>query len=369
MAGLFDDMPDDWESKTRMTPEELEETTNYLKNHPLFMKEIPKNIEDYPELLALQNLMFDDTPENLAQNFKRQGNEHFKKGEGKRYFIRQALNAYTEGIEARSSEKDVNAQLHNNRALMNMKLKNFGKAIDDCKMAIKYDEKFIKAYFRKAQIESLLRRYDESLLTCLTGLQHEPNNKELLDIKKESEKQIENERKRREKIQEHKNTQTLLLHTELKKRKIYLGNQMMDFPDSCKKCVYLDDEKVLHIPIFVHYPEFSQMDYIDDTREKDVLKDHLAAIFKEPLPWDHKHQYTMENIEVYIEFNQTKPLYQPTDLKTWPSAQGYKKIDANLTLNQVFSIRGYVLPQVAEITVVSKISPFYTVFKEQYDFI
>lgn len=29
-------------------------------------------------------------------------------------------------------------------------LENFGKAIDDCKKAIEQDEKFVKAYFRKA---------------------------------------------------------------------------------------------------------------------------------------------------------------------------------------------------------------------------
>jgi len=50
---MFDDLPDDWESKHRMTSQECEETTNYLKNHPLFMKEIPTNIEDYPDFLAL----------------------------------------------------------------------------------------------------------------------------------------------------------------------------------------------------------------------------------------------------------------------------------------------------------------------------
>lgn len=86
------------------------------------------------------------------------------------------------------------------------------------------------------------------------------------------------------------------------------------------------------------------MDYIDDSREKDTLIDHLSVIFKDNLPWDHKKQYTLDNIEVYIEFNQTKPLYNPTDIKSWPAAQGLKKIDKSLTLSQIFSIRGYVLP-------------------------
>lgn len=54
--GLFDfldGIPDDYEPKQRMTAEETEETFEYLKNHPLFMKEIPKDIENHPDLLAL----------------------------------------------------------------------------------------------------------------------------------------------------------------------------------------------------------------------------------------------------------------------------------------------------------------------------
>lgn len=39
----------------------------YLSNHPLFLKEMPDNIDDNPDLAALQNLVYEDTPENLAK--------------------------------------------------------------------------------------------------------------------------------------------------------------------------------------------------------------------------------------------------------------------------------------------------------------
>lgn len=67
---------------------------------------------------------------------------------------------------------------------------NFGRAIEDCKFALNEDEKFIKAYFRKAQIESTLRRYEDSLITCLTGLKYEPENREVLTLQADIEKQI-----------------------------------------------------------------------------------------------------------------------------------------------------------------------------------
>jgi hypothetical protein len=31
----------------------MDETTNYLKNHPLFMKELPENLAENEDLLAL----------------------------------------------------------------------------------------------------------------------------------------------------------------------------------------------------------------------------------------------------------------------------------------------------------------------------
>lgn len=49
------------------------------------------------------------------------GNELFKKGPGKRYYQFEALNSYTEGIESNGSEKEVNAKLHCNRALIQIK--------------------------------------------------------------------------------------------------------------------------------------------------------------------------------------------------------------------------------------------------------
>lgn len=50
------------------------------------MKEMPKDIQSNEMLLAMQNLLYDDTPENLAKHFNEKGNELFKKGPGKRYY-------------------------------------------------------------------------------------------------------------------------------------------------------------------------------------------------------------------------------------------------------------------------------------------
>lgn len=68
MNALNDD--DDWEYvKTHdMTEQELEENIKYFKNHPIFMKEVPEDIAQNVEFQALQNLAFEDSPENVARN-------------------------------------------------------------------------------------------------------------------------------------------------------------------------------------------------------------------------------------------------------------------------------------------------------------
>ena len=112
----FDDP--NWKPKTRMSNEEMDRIENELKNHPLFLKEAPKDLSSSPELLAIQNLMFEDTPENLANYFNRKGNEQYKAGTEKKYYLKQALKSYTEGIEKNSSDQVTNARLYANRALI-----------------------------------------------------------------------------------------------------------------------------------------------------------------------------------------------------------------------------------------------------------
>lgn len=46
------------------------------------------------------------------------------------------MKAYTEGIDLYSKDKETNAKLFCNRALIQMKFKNFGRAIEDCRQAI-----------------------------------------------------------------------------------------------------------------------------------------------------------------------------------------------------------------------------------------
>jgi hypothetical protein len=61
----------------------------------------------------------------------------------------------------------------------------------------------------------------------------------------------------------------------------------------------MDPSSTLTFPVILLYPMDSQSDFIKAFSEKEKLEQHLDYIF--PLPWDQKHEYTVENVEAYME--------------------------------------------------------------------
>lgn len=57
------------------------------------------------------------TPAAIADVYRNQGNEAFKKGD----FL-EAIHFYTEGIKVNCNEKELKAKLYNNRATAHFKL-------------------------------------------------------------------------------------------------------------------------------------------------------------------------------------------------------------------------------------------------------
>jgi hypothetical protein len=64
----FFDIPDDYKPEKPLTMEEMDEITNYLKGHPLFLKEMPEDISTNEHLVALQSLMEEEDPVVTAEN-------------------------------------------------------------------------------------------------------------------------------------------------------------------------------------------------------------------------------------------------------------------------------------------------------------
>lgn len=83
------------------------------------------------------------------------------------------------------TKPELLAKLHCNRALINLKNKNYGKVIIDCRISLKYDPNYIKAYYRCAQAYIAVKRFKDAIELLANRI--EP---ELEDLKKEAIKNI-----------------------------------------------------------------------------------------------------------------------------------------------------------------------------------
>ena len=61
----------------------------------------------------------------------------------------------------------------------------------------------------------------------------------------------------------------------------------------------LDPSSPISYPCLLLYPAHSQSDFIKAFNEHQTLPEHLEYIF--PLPWDEENEYTVDNVEAYME--------------------------------------------------------------------
>ena len=125
--------------------------------------------EKNPDIDKLQEIIYSiklgdlnyDESLALAEKYKAEGNEFFAKNK----FI-EALEKYSQAINLKVETKN-NSIYYSNRAFVNLKLENFGSAIQDVNMSIKIDPDFYKAYYRRAVAYFYLEKYSDALKDLL----------------------------------------------------------------------------------------------------------------------------------------------------------------------------------------------------------
>ncbi|KAK4336850.1 hypothetical protein RND71_043399 [Anisodus tanguticus] len=114
-----------------------------FEQHPLFMTKAPENNQLPPIVEALQQLKYgkeDNTNEELAENYKKDGNLNFK---AKKYQI--AIDCYTEAIKLKPKSNELKSILHSNRSASHFHLENFRSSLIDAMKAIEFNPKNNKA--------------------------------------------------------------------------------------------------------------------------------------------------------------------------------------------------------------------------------
>lgn len=86
-----------------------------------------------------------------------------KQGPNSPYYMKDAYAKYTTAINLKCNDKVLNSKLHCNRAAINLKLKNYGKVIEDCKISLSYDPTYLKAYYRLGKAYIAIRKFSECL--------------------------------------------------------------------------------------------------------------------------------------------------------------------------------------------------------------
>ena len=138
-----------------------------MEQHPFFTSQLEDGAELSPLMQGLQDLKYspeENTPEELAANYKEDGNFNFKCGK-----YRFAVASYSEGLKAKSSDALVNTQLLSNRAAAQFRVGNLRSALIDCRMALGLTPGHRKALVKGAQCCLRLQRHAECVELCDQG--------------------------------------------------------------------------------------------------------------------------------------------------------------------------------------------------------
>ncbi|KAJ3734431.1 40S ribosomal protein S7 [Lentinula guzmanii] len=286
-----------------LTSNDLQAKLDSFDSVPLFMRSLPdEDPAENTSLAALQSLVHEGTPDEIAENFKEQGNDYYK---GKRY--RDAVGFYTQAIDAKPDTPSLLEALLCNRAACNLELKNYGSVLRDCSKVLSQNTKSSKAYYRSALALIALERLGEAIDCCARCLDFDKDNKGIQGVLERATKlktaKDKKESERREELrQEH--LAKVKLNDAFKERNIFV----LPKPDGSQNpyVPHFDPEdssgNSLIFPTFFLYPQYATSDVIPEYVEDTPFSAHLEIMFSSTAPppeWDVKRQYKAGRLVVY----------------------------------------------------------------------
>ncbi|KAI8069975.1 hypothetical protein BC940DRAFT_236110 [Gongronella butleri] len=281
-----------------MDPSNLEAELNKV---PLFMSDLPE--EENQTLAALQSLVFDGTPEEIAENFKEQGNDCFKAGKAR---YADAITFYTRAIDTECKDQALIEACYANRAACNLELGNFGRVLRDCAKCLELNPKNVKALYRSARALFILDRLDEAYDCCVHALDLDADNAAVKQVQAKIKTRIDT-LKRKEEAKELKAAEAqqakARLSQALLKRNVRMNVTDKAMTDAAN-IQYDHETDQLSWPVFFLYPEHKESDYIQQFDEHSTFQDHIDIMLEQPAPWDPQHIYNPRNVQVYFENNQ-----------------------------------------------------------------
>lgn len=319
-----------------------------MEKHPFFMKKAPEpGDEIHPMLEGLQQLKFDtedNTPFELAEKYKEDGNYWIKHKK-----FRIAIMNYTEALQQKLDDSEMNASLYNNRSAAHFFLKNYRSSICDAELALRQKRNYPKVKIRLLKCKMELKKYEEVCKHVEEFLSEDPTNKELIDIQKvaiaKKAEILRNERKNQ--LQEKKKRQEFqtLVQALIQRKAKFEEIRHRDLSSSLtpeiikpkidpleNHSVSIDSHGTVYWPIVFCYPEYQLTDIQQQVHEMETIFECFEDMFAldEPTPHNYKNP---NDLNVYFE-NRLKATVYKVDLQ---------KTIKDLVADEKFSIfNGYI---------------------------
>ncbi|AMD20774.1 HDR031Wp [Eremothecium sinecaudum] len=283
-----------------------DEVLKELNKMPFFMTKLDDAGSDNVELEALKALAYEGEPDEVAENFKSQGNDLYK---AKRF--KDARIMYTKAINVKPEDKNLIYMLYLNRAACELELKNYRRSINDCKTALESNPNSPKAFYRISKSFFKLNKFDEALQSAQLGSKLDPNNQDLLLLARSAEIQLEKLRTKAASLKKEKEENERLaaiLETALSVRNITSlkskdPSELLQEAD-IKLENAEDIESQLVMPAMVLYPMTEEFDFIASVSELTTVAEILEMLLDRPPEWFEKegHQDFIANkLVAYME--------------------------------------------------------------------
>lgn len=288
------------------TTDELMEDLNKL---PFFMNDlnVAQDGSNADVVEALKALAYEGDPDEIATNFKTQGNDCYK---AKKY--KDAITYYTKGLDVDCGVDSIDAALYLNRAACNLEMKNYRRAINDCKECLIKQPDNVKALYRASKAYFSIELFDEAKVTlefavsiddknlAVNSLLIKVNDK-LADIQKKKE-----EKQRRE-DEALKVKETLENAIKLRGMSTVESSYGNDTIGDAK--MHLEDptdiETQLIIPTMILYPTIDEFDVVSEVSELTTPFEIMEMIFGDRPDGffeDGRHNnFKPKKLEAYME--------------------------------------------------------------------
>jgi len=353
-----------WFSQQQLDNVDIEE-----QDCPLFMDEEQlKDPKNAAQLEWLSSCTYEGMDgKEIALELKEKGNlvlkgDPVQAGAAKtRPNPKLAITMYDDALYQEHDDTVLKAVLWNNRAMANLKLKNWGHVMTDCVKSIRLN-KTLKAYWRGAQASLKLKKFAPCKEFCKEGLKLEPEDKELLAIAAKAEKEqaeAEAEAAVREKAEKRALRAEKMLLATVKSRGVRMGTRPewlentyhLDLRNT--EMVYLDEEDSLHWAMCFLYPEHATSDLVQDMHEDCALGEQLSQMFPPavaPPSWDVDRKYDTPELVICYEASADPSGEKPN--------KRFSKLPLECTLKEALARTDFVVPGYPTFHVVVKGSPF-----------